>query len=61
MGDYKKPGPVSKIALHVACNSLLNKDIGSKSDPCCVLLACDSQEIWNEVSFSAKTFYSVTL
>lgn len=50
MGDPgRQQQPVSRIALHISCNSLLNKDFGSKSDPCCALYVCDPQGVWFEV------------
>ena len=49
MSDPGKARLVTKVALYVACNNLLNKDFGSKSDPCCALFSCDPQGLWFEV------------
>ncbi|XP_070604099.1 copine-3 [Erythrolamprus reginae] len=40
---------VTKVELTVSCNNLLDKDIGSKSDPLCVLLQYTSGQQWYEV------------
>lgn len=41
---------VTKVELTVSCENLLDKDIGSKSDPLCVLLINSSSSQWYEVS-----------
>lgn len=41
---------VTKVELTVSCDNLLDKDIGSKSDPLCVLLMSSSDSQWYEVS-----------
>lgn len=41
---------VTKVELTVSCDNLLDKDIGSKSDPLCVLLMSSSDsDQWYEV------------
>lgn len=40
---------VTKVELTVSCDNLLDKDIGSKSDPLCVLLMSSSDSQWYEV------------
>ncbi|XP_065114604.1 copine-3 isoform X1 [Paramisgurnus dabryanus] len=40
---------VSKVELTVSCENLLDMDIGSKSDPLCVLLMNTSENQWFEV------------
>ncbi|KAI3355081.1 hypothetical protein L3Q82_017956 [Scortum barcoo] len=39
---------VTKVELTVSCDHLLDKDIGSKSDPLCVLLMSSSDSQWYE-------------
>lgn len=41
---------VTKVELTVSCDHLLDRDIGSKSDPLCVLLMNTSESQWYEVS-----------
>jgi len=41
--------PVSKVEVHVSCDKLLDRDITSKSDPCCLLYVLSSGH-WVEVS-----------
>lgn len=41
---------VMKVELTVSCDNLLDRDIGSKSDPLCVLLMTSSDSKWYEVS-----------
>lgn len=41
---------VTKVELTVSCDNLLDRDIGSKSDPLCVLLMNSSDSKWYEVS-----------
>lgn len=43
---------VMKVELTVSCDNLLDRDIGSKSDPLCVLLMTSSDSKWYEVSRS---------
>ncbi|KAK7881093.1 hypothetical protein WMY93_032303 [Mugilogobius chulae] len=40
---------VSQVELSVSCSNLLDKDVGSKSDPLCVLLQ-KNQDTWTEVA-----------
>ncbi|KAK6490320.1 copine-3-like [Huso huso] len=40
---------VTKVELSVSCDNLLDKDVGSKSDPLCVLLMNTSGTQWFEV------------
>ncbi|KAK1174080.1 copine-3-like isoform X1 [Acipenser oxyrinchus oxyrinchus] len=40
---------VTKVELSVSCNNLLDKDVGSKSDPLCMLLMNTSGTQWFEV------------
>uniref|UniRef100_F6YK89 Copine 3 n=1 Tax=Monodelphis domestica TaxID=13616 RepID=F6YK89_MONDO len=40
---------VTKVELSISCNNLLDKDIGSKSDPLCVLLLNTNGQQWYEV------------
>lgn len=41
---------VTKVELTVSCENLIDSDFGSKSDPLCVLLTCNSDSQWYEVS-----------
>lgn len=41
---------VTKVELTVSCENLLDKDIGSKSDPLCILLMSNTDSQWYEVS-----------
>ncbi|XP_054893520.1 copine-3-like isoform X1 [Poeciliopsis prolifica] len=45
---------VTKVELTVSCENLLDKDIGSKSDPLCVLLMSSSDSKWYEVGRTEK-------
>ncbi|XP_040022528.1 copine-3 isoform X2 [Gasterosteus aculeatus] len=45
---------VTKVELTVSCENLLDKDIGSKSDPLCVLLMNSSDSQWYEVGRTEK-------
>ncbi|XP_072234243.1 copine-3 isoform X1 [Leuresthes tenuis] len=45
---------VTKVELTVSCENLLDKDIGSKSDPLCVLLMSSSNSQWYEVDRTEK-------
>ncbi|XP_017286976.1 copine-1 isoform X2 [Kryptolebias marmoratus] len=40
---------VSKVELSVSCTNLLDKDVGSKSDPLCVLLQSSGGDKWTEL------------
>uniref|UniRef100_A0A672ZTP7 Copine I n=1 Tax=Sphaeramia orbicularis TaxID=375764 RepID=A0A672ZTP7_9TELE len=40
---------VSKVELSVSCSDLLDKDVGSKSDPLCVLLQKSGSDKWTEL------------
>ncbi|KAM9307867.1 copine-3 [Gastrophryne carolinensis] len=40
---------VTKVELNISCDNLLDKDIGSKSDPLCVLLVKTSGNQWAQV------------
>ncbi|XP_061731425.1 copine-1-like [Nerophis ophidion] len=40
---------VSKVELSVSCKDLLDKDVGSKSDPLCVLLQRSGKDAWTEL------------
>uniref|UniRef100_A0A8C9QYJ3 Copine-3 n=1 Tax=Scleropages formosus TaxID=113540 RepID=A0A8C9QYJ3_SCLFO len=40
---------VSKVELSISCNKLIDKDVGSKSDPLCVLLQSVGDDKWTEV------------
>lgn len=41
-------GPMSKVELRIQCRKLLNKDVGSKSDPCAVLYIKTKSGQWTE-------------
>ncbi|XP_004568540.1 copine-3 isoform X1 [Maylandia zebra] len=45
---------VTKVELTVSCENLLDKDVGSKSDPLCVLLMNSSDSQWYEVGRTEK-------
>ncbi|XP_030632091.1 copine-1 isoform X2 [Chanos chanos] len=45
---------VSKVELSISCNSLLDKDVGSKSDPLCVLLQSVGDGKWTEIDRTEK-------
>ncbi|XP_069007450.1 copine-3-like isoform X2 [Embiotoca jacksoni] len=45
---------VTKVELTVSCQNLLDKDIGSKSDPLCLLLMSSSNSQWYEVARTEK-------
>lgn len=51
---------VSKVELTVCCSDLLDKDVGSKSDPVCVLLQSTGGDKWVEVSSCFSERSSVT-
>uniref|UniRef100_A0A8B9J9C0 Copine I n=1 Tax=Astyanax mexicanus TaxID=7994 RepID=A0A8B9J9C0_ASTMX len=40
---------VVKVELTISCKNLLDKDVGSKSDPLCVLLQSTGNDQWTEV------------
>ncbi|KAM5156591.1 copine-3-like [Mantella aurantiaca] len=40
---------VTKVELSISCDNLMDKDVGSKSDPLCVLLMNTSGQQWFEV------------
>ncbi|XP_019405582.1 PREDICTED: copine-3 isoform X2 [Crocodylus porosus] len=40
---------VTKVELSISCNNLLDRDVGSKSDPLCVLLQNTSGQQWYEL------------
>lgn len=46
---------VTKVELTVSCENLMDKDIGSKSDPLCVLLMNSSDSQWFEVSMAIRS------
>ncbi|XP_066558258.1 copine-1 isoform X2 [Amia ocellicauda] len=45
---------VTKVELSVSCNNLIDKDVGSKSDPLCVLLQSTGEDKWVEVDRTEK-------
>eukprot|EP00075_Anas_platyrhynchos_P016778 XP_027306031.1 copine-3 [Anas platyrhynchos] len=45
---------VTKVELTISCTNLLDKDVGSKSDPLCVLLQNTSGQQWYEVDRTEK-------
>jgi len=49
--------PVSKVEVHVSCDKLMNKDVTSKSDPCCLLYTMTGSK-WLEVTV---LFYFILL
>lgn len=40
---------VTKVELNISCDNLLDTDVGSKSDPLCVLFLSTSGQQWYEV------------
>uniref|UniRef100_A0A8K9XCN5 Copine I n=1 Tax=Oncorhynchus mykiss TaxID=8022 RepID=A0A8K9XCN5_ONCMY len=40
---------VSKVKLSISCSNLLNKDVGSKSDPLCVMMQSIGNDKWTEL------------
>jgi len=52
--------PVSKIEVHISCDKLMNKDVMSKSDPCCLLYVM-SDGRWVEVRSSLSLCNILTL
>ncbi|XP_034020403.1 copine-1 [Thalassophryne amazonica] len=49
---------VAKVELCVSCSSLLDKDVGSKSDPLCVLLQRSGDNKWTEVDRTEQVMNS---
>lgn len=45
---------MTKVELTISCTNLLDKDVGSKSDPLCVLLQNTSGQQWYEVQNAAS-------
>lgn len=45
---------MTKVELTIACTNLLDKDVGSKSDPLCVLLQNTSGQQWYEVQYDCS-------
>nr|XP_034980263.1 copine-1 isoform X2 [Zootoca vivipara] len=45
---------VTKVELSISCNNLLDKDVGSKSDPLCVLLQDVGGNQWSELDRTEK-------
>ncbi|XP_013987085.1 copine-1 isoform X1 [Salmo salar] len=45
---------VSKVELSISCSNLLDKDVGSKSDPLCVLLQSIGDDKWTELDRTEK-------
>nr|XP_015220553.1 PREDICTED: copine-1 isoform X3 [Lepisosteus oculatus]XP_015220554.1 PREDICTED: copine-1 isoform X3 [Lepisosteus oculatus]XP_015220555.1 PREDICTED: copine-1 isoform X3 [Lepisosteus oculatus] len=45
---------VTKVELSVSCNNLIDKDVGSKSDPLCVLLLNSGGDKWVELDRTEK-------
>ncbi|ESO08587.1 hypothetical protein HELRODRAFT_190776 [Helobdella robusta] len=41
--------PVSKIELSIRCNSLMNRDVTSLSDPCCVVQLMTGPNVFTEI------------
>jgi len=53
--------PVSKVEVHVSCDKLLNRDVTSKSDPCCLLyMMTDSKWMEVNVLFLVKYLHIVS-
>uniref|UniRef100_A0AAX7V3K3 Copine-3 n=1 Tax=Astatotilapia calliptera TaxID=8154 RepID=A0AAX7V3K3_ASTCA len=52
--SYMAAQCVTKVELTVSCENLLDKDVGSKSDPLCVLLMNSSDSQWYEVGRTEK-------
>lgn len=48
---------VTKVELCVSCTDLLDKDVGSKSDPLCVLLQSTGGDKWTEVRIEIYRLY----
>ena len=49
---------MTKVELTIACTNLLDKDVGSKSDPLCVLLQNMSGQQWYEVQRDASHVFA---
>ncbi|ETE61506.1 RNA-binding protein 12 [Ophiophagus hannah] len=45
---------VTKVELSISCDSLIDKDVGSKSDPLCVLLQNVGGDQWTELNRTEK-------
>ncbi|XP_008436526.1 copine-3-like isoform X2 [Poecilia reticulata] len=45
---------VTKVELTVSCENLMDTDLGSKSDPLCVLLMCNPDSKWYEMGRTEK-------
>lgn len=45
---------VTLVQLSISCDQLIDKDIGSKSDPLCVLLQDVGGGAWAEVRWTMK-------
>lgn len=41
--------PVSRVEILISCNHLMDRDISSKSDPCCVLEMQNKNAYYYEV------------
>uniref|UniRef100_A0AAQ4RUC2 Copine I n=1 Tax=Gasterosteus aculeatus aculeatus TaxID=481459 RepID=A0AAQ4RUC2_GASAC len=41
---------LTKVELSISCTDLLDKDVGSKSDPLCVLLQSSGKDNWTELA-----------
>jgi len=51
--------PVSKVEVHISCDKLMDRDLTSKSDPCCLLYVMTNGR-WVEVcSFSLLDFVNI--
>lgn len=44
---------VTKVQLSISCDNLLDMDVGSKSDPLCVLFLNTSGQQWYEVMLNS--------
>lgn len=63
MANFGTQGPaatdcVTKVAISVSCDNLLDMDTFSKSDPLCVLSINSSGPHWCEVRRSNRMFFS---
>ncbi|XP_041096079.1 copine-1 [Polyodon spathula] len=45
---------VTKVELSISCQNLIDKDVGSKSDPLCVLLQSTGEDKWVELDRTEK-------
>uniref|UniRef100_A0AAQ4QIG2 Copine-3 n=1 Tax=Gasterosteus aculeatus aculeatus TaxID=481459 RepID=A0AAQ4QIG2_GASAC len=48
--DLQKGDCLTKVELSISCTDLLDKDVGSKSDPLCVLLQSSGKDNWTELA-----------